>query len=204
MQPTDAKNAPSVSLLNLAQIQAGYMARGRIEPDVAGTYRLLQWRDVVDQRNIHSRLGTPFIPERNPELYRLSRGDMLIAARGDDQRARFVPQSLGNMLASNVFHIVRPDARSVVPEYLCWWLNQPFVQSEIRAGATGSAISYIKKAHIEKIGVLLPSLAVQQKIVRTIGLWDRRHKLQLQLDSARQNLIHAACLQAARTCRERK
>ncbi len=157
-------------LHQVAYVQAGYFHRTRVESSAGGTHRLLQARDVSADTGINLRSAELFSPARKPDLYRVSKGDLLILARGQDRRPHLVQDDLENTLASSVFHIIRPNCDSVVPGYLAWWLNQPDVQAEINAGSRGTGIGYVSRQHMERIPVRLPPREMQQRIADTMAL----------------------------------
>jgi hypothetical protein len=197
MQGTDNVNLGARYLYQVANVQAGYLSRSRVKPSVTGSYRLLQSRDVSGE-GIDLKAAVTFVPERNPDLYRVSEGDILIIARGQDHRAHLVQIELHDTLASSVFHIIRPDRDVILPGYLAWWLNQPDIQAEIKAGSRGTGIGYVSRQHMEQIPVMLPPRDMQERIASAMALWHRRHSLQSQLDQKRQTMIQALCRQAVR------
>jgi len=139
-----------------------------------------------------------FVPERDPDLYRVAQGDILILARGQDHRAHLIEVALANTLASSVFHIIRPKRDTVLPGYLSWWLNQADVQAEIKTGSRGTGIGYVSRQYMEQIHVMLPPLEVQRHVTETMALWRRKLSLQLQLDQKREKMIQTLCRQAVR------
>lgn len=196
MRHTDRRHSVRLTLCDIARVQAGYLCRTKVEPVPGGTHRLLQTRNVSDHGGIDLDAVVAFNPERNPDLYRVSEGDILIIARGQDHRAHLVQIELNNTLASSVFHIIRPDRRVVLPGYLAWWLNQPDVQAEIKASSRGTGIGYVSRQHMEQIPVTLPPREMQERIASMMSLWHRRHSLQSQLDQKRQAMIQTLCRQA--------
>lgn len=136
-----------------------------------------------------------FKPERNPDLYRISRGDILLTARGQDHRACLVDADLSDVLASSVFYIIRPR-EGVLPGYLAWWLNQPDAQAVLESASRGTGIGYIARPLMEHLPVVLPPLDVQQRIVEAMDLWRRQQSIQARLDQKREQLIQATCRQA--------
>lgn len=185
-----------VTLADVARVQAGYLSRTRVEAASDGSHRLIQTRDVSEQGEINRETVVSFNPDRNPELYRVTNGDILFIARGHDHRAHLIQTELVDTLASSVFHIIRPNQATVQPAYLAWWLNQPEAQTAIKMGSRGTAIGYVSRRHMESIPVSLPPRARQQRIVDTIALWERRRSLQSQLDHRRQELIQTLCRRA--------
>lgn len=191
-----------LTLADVAGVQAGYLSRTRVEAASDGTHRLIQARDVSNQGEINQETVVRFDPDRDPNLYRVSLGDILLIARGQDHRAYLIRTDLTDMLASSVFHIIRPHQEAVLPAYLAWWLNQPEAQTAIKTGSRGTAIGYVSRRHIESIPVSLPPRVTQQRIVDTIALWERRSSLQSQIDHQRQELIQTLCRRAVRPKQE--
>lgn len=201
MEATDRDRSRRCRLHEVARVQAGYLSRSRVRGSAKGTHRLLQARDVSAD-GVCLDAAVRFHPERNAELYRIRDGDILVVARGQDHRANLIDADLCDVLASSVFHIIRPRPDLVQPGYLAWWLNQPDVQAEINAGSRGTGIGYISRQVMEQIPVDLPPLDVQQRIAAVMQLSRRRSALQAQLDSKRQLMIHAICRHAVRQDKE--
>ncbi len=199
---TDRPPSRRYELHEAARIQAGYLSRSRVNGSPGGTHRLLQARDIDPEGGVRVNDAVRFQPERNPELYRVSRGDILMVARGQEHRAYLITDDLGDTLASSVFHIIRPREEVVLPGYLAWWLNQPDVQAEIKTGSRGTGIGYVSRQAVEHVRVVLPALGVQQRIAEVLRLWERKLALQTRLDERREQLIHSVCRQALRQEKE--
>ncbi len=201
MLATDGQNQQT-KLPTVARVQPGYLSRQGLRSAPNGTHYLLQARDVSPRAGIRSAGLLRFRPQRQPELYQIGRGDILIASRGREHQAHLVQQDLVDTLASSVFYIVRPRAKRIVPAYLAWWLNQPQVQAQIASGARGTNIGYIARQVLEHLPIVVPPLKVQNKIAEVLELTQRQQALQAQLDQKREQLIHAVCRQAIRTEKE--
>jgi len=196
MSPTDSAKSGTVELLKVARVQPGYLSRRGVRSTPGGTHRLLQAKDVALEAGVQLGGAVRFRPQRNPELYQVSRGDILIAARGRDHQACLVVADLFDTLASHVFYIIRPHTDHIVPAYLAWWLNLPHVQALIDAGSRGTGIGYISRQSIEQLPVVVPPLDVQGRIAQVFGLWQKKRNLQTRLDQKREQLIQAICRQA--------
>jgi len=202
MRHTDYQSVAQLTLRDVARVQAGYLCRTRVEPAPGGTHRLLQSRDLSGDGQIDPTSLVTFHPERKPDLYRVSEGDILILARGQEHRAHLVRSDLSDTLASSVFHIIRPARDAVLPGYLAWWLNQPDVQAKIKAGSRGTGIGYVSRQYMEQVPVMVPPRDKQQRIADAMTLWHRRHAIQSQLDQKRQTMIHGICRRAVRQVEE--
>ena len=183
-------------------MQAGYLSRSRVRCSSEGTHRLLQARDVSTDGGVCLDTAVLFHPERNADLYRVGAGDILIVARGQDHRANLIDVDLDGVLVSSVFYIIRPIFDVVRPGYLAWWLNQPEVQAEIKAGSPGTGIGCIRRPTIEQLPVALPPLDVQDRIAEAMRLWRRCKALQSKLNEKRVEMIHAVCRQSVRRDKE--
>ena len=188
-------------LLEVAQVQAGYLSRRGVRNVSSGTHRLLQAKDVSVDGGVRLEAAVRFNPERNASLYRLSAGDILVLARGQDHRAHLIVADLCDTLASAVFYIIRPS-EGVVPGYLAWWLNQPDVQAEISSGARGTRIGYVSRRTMEHVPVMLPPLDTQRQIAEVMRLWQRKRLLQTRLDAKREQMIQAVCRQSLQQVKE--
>ena len=184
-----------MQLANVAVIQPGYLSRTSVESVPSGTHWLLQAKDVTLQHGLRFENAARFEPERNPDLYRVSRGDILLVARGQNHRVCLIDVCLTNVLASSVFYIIRPR-EGIVPGYLAWWLNQPDAQAILESASSGAVIGYIARSVVECIPVAVPPLDVQHRIVETLDLWRQQQSAQERLDQKREQLIQTICRQA--------
>lgn len=185
----------SLDLQRVARVQPGYLSRARVRSSPAGTHLLLQARDVSPENGLRLGAAVRFMPERDADLYRVSRGDILLTARGQDHRAHLVDMDLEDVLASSVFYIIRPR-EGMLPGYLAWWLNQPATQATLGAASSGTGIGYIARPLMEHLPVVVPPLDVQRRVAEAMNLWRRQRSLQARLDQKREQLIQAICRQA--------
>ena len=193
MKSTNHLNRPWVQLSKLVRIQPGYLSRGRVHSVPDGTHRLLQAKDVSADGGVRLENAVRFHPERKPELYQVSRGDVLVIARGQEHKAHCIDEDLPNTLVAFSFYILRPDSSLILPGYLAWWLNQSRVQAQINAASRGTGISYISRQALEKLRVQVPTLTVQRDIERILELWHRIKAIRRRLDEKRDQQIQMVC-----------
>lgn len=193
MNATAQTNRPWTQLSKLVRIQPGYLSRGRVHSVPDGTHRLLQARDFSADGGVSIENSVWFHPERNPELYQVLRGDVLVVARGQEHRAYCIDTDLPNTLVSATFYILRPDPSYILPGYLAWWLNLPPVQAEINAASRGTGISYVSRQALEDLSVQVPTLTVQRDIERILELWHRIKSIRRRLDEKREQQIQIVC-----------
>ena len=186
-------NCPWVQLSKLVHIQPGYLSRGRVRSVPDGAYRLLQAKDLSADGRVSIENAVRFHPERRPELYQVSRGDVLVIARGQEHKAHCIDEDLPKTLVAFSFYILRLDSSLILPGYLAWSLNQPRVQAQINAASRGTGISYISRQALENLSVQVPTLTVQHKIVQILELWHRIKAIRRQLDEKREQQIQMVC-----------
>jgi hypothetical protein len=196
MAATDPKRSLLLKLQDLARVQAGYLCRTAVSTDPEGTHLLLQARDVSRVHGLRLEGAVRFKPERNADLYRVSRGDILLVARGQDHRACLIDADIPDVLASSVFYIIRPREDAVLPGYLAWWLNQPDTQALLDSASSGTGIGFIARPLLEQLAVVVPPFNVQRRIVKITSLRQQQQVIQDRIDQKHEQLIRAVCRQA--------
>lgn len=196
MNSTDQYIQACKELRDVARVQPGYLSRSSVRSVPSGSHRLLQARDISPRHGLCMDAVIRFKPERNPELYRISRGDILLAARGQDHQAYLVEMELSDVLASSVFYIIRPRQDVVLPAYLAWCLNQPNMQAIIESASHGTGIGYIARPELEQLPIVVAPFDVQRRIVEIMELWQRQQSIQASIDRKREQLIQAICRKA--------
>jgi len=193
MHGTDIYN-----LSHIAGVQPGYLSRSRVRSTTDGTHWLLQARDVSLGNGIRLESAARFVPERNPNLYQIHQGDILLLARGQEHRAFLITENMTDVLASSVFYIIRPNRKLVLPDFLSWCLNQPDLQAKLEAASRGTDIGYISRPSVEQLVIAVPPMETQRQIAQAISLWHRHETIQARLNQAREQLIEATCRRAVR------
>jgi hypothetical protein len=181
----------------IADVRAGYQFRGKVEPDHEGAVRVIQIKDVDEQRRICTGDLVAVKLDR-PERYLVHKGDVLFLARGHRQFATAVAEPLANTIATGYFFILRLRTDRVMPAYLAWFINQSQFQEAMRPYVRGSHMSLISKADFQELTVELPPLPVQQSIVRLDQLVVQERRLLAELAERRASLIEVVSLRAAK------
>jgi restriction endonuclease S subunit len=183
-------------LSDIADIQAGYQARTGIKEVKNGTHRIIQGKDFDSFNRLTPASLSLFIPERKAENYLVKKNDVLIQSRGTAHYAYCIKEELSNTLAAGSFYILRLRNESILPEYLCWWLNQKRSQNYLTSQATATIISFIKKKSIAQLKVKIPLLEVQNSIVMVFSMLNKEKTLLYKYIEKRESLIRATCIKA--------
>lgn len=183
---------------HIADIQIGYLLRGRLENDPQGSHAIIQMRDVDVNGMVDMTTLTCFTPERDLQRYAVRAGTVLFQSRGRANVAFVIGDAPDNVIASNHFFIVRLDSSKLLPDYLAWYLNSSSTQNLLRYFTQGTTTMLISITDFKEFEIDVPPLDVQQKIVRIDELRRKEELLMNKLTTRREKLIESTCLQAAR------
>lgn len=179
---------------NLVEIQPGYQARGKIIESPIGSHRLLQSKDIIEEMiNWESPLS--FDPEINPDRYRISHNDVLFIARGYENRAYLATTPPENILASNVFYIIKPF--KIQSRFLAWWLNQKAAQAYFAQFQVKMGYAYMSKKNLSELEVPVPNIKTQETIAEVLRLWDREQTLTSEIKGRKESIMTSVLLTAA-------
>jgi len=179
---------------NLVEIQPGYQARGKIIESPIGSHRLLQSKDIIEEIiNWESPLS--FDPEINPDRYRISHNDILFIARGYENRAYLATTPPENILASNVFYIIKPF--KIQSRFLAWWLNQKAAQAYFAQFQVKMGYAYMSKKNLSELEVPVPNIKTQETIAEVLRLWDREQLLTSEIKGLKESIMTSILITAA-------
>jgi len=189
-----------MQLKKIAQIQSGYISRGKIEPREDGTHLLLQARDVDAERLTYQADSLiHFSPDLSRKDWVLKPDDILFMARGARNYSFLIKDIPDRVLAAACFFIVRVSSDQVLPYYLYWYLNQATVEHYLsRHSGRGVNMPVVRRSVLESIDIPIPPLEVQSKITKLDVLLEKELKLIDKLAEKRRELITAASMQAVR------
>lgn len=187
---------PQIALGTLANIQVGYQAKSSIHEDAQGKYRLIQSKNFDSFHHLQSNNLIAFLPDRKPETYSVSEGDILFQARGVVHFACCIEEDLKDTLAAGSFYILHMKNRDILPQYLAWWLNQAQAQAYFHSQTRGAGISFITKNALSHLKIQIPPLSVQKKVVKIVSLAEHEKVLLDRLSSLRAHLAKAVCIKA--------
>jgi restriction endonuclease S subunit len=182
-------------LKDIATIRSGYLFRSKIEPDVAGRYRVIQVGDITpDAQFSNSPLARVSLPDVK-QTQILKTGDVLFISRGFRKQAVAIIEPLENTIATSQFFIIRPDEK-VLPEFLAWYINQRPAQRYIEEHSTGTSASLITLEALRTLPVEAPPVETQTRIVKIHQLSLREKELMEAIRNRRRALIEMTLLKA--------
>jgi hypothetical protein len=189
-----------MKLKDIGEIHSGYITRGKIEASGEGSHFLIQTRDLDGQR-LSYRMDK--LLRFNPVLSRtdvwLEEGDLLFLAKGPRNITVQVKEPLGPTLAAASFFIIRPTFAELLPEYICWYLNQrPVAQYLVQHSGRGVHVPVVRRAVLENTEIPAPPVATQIKIIDMNALLSKEMSLLRKLARKHGELITSACLRTIR------
>jgi restriction endonuclease S subunit len=192
----------TTTISNIAEVQIGYQPKGSVQPNPNGTHRLIQVKDIRDDRTLNAIDIYRIMPERDPDRYLVTRGDVLFLARGWRNYAVAIRDELQNTLAAGTFYIARIKTVNLLPEYLAWYINQPRTQAILKPRTQATNIPLVTKSVFETLEIDIPPLSVQRAIVELDYLAKKEQALLARLVNKRRQLVFAICMNAIKRTKE--
>ncbi|MCE5322422.1 restriction endonuclease subunit S [bacterium] len=186
----------------LADVQIGYQSRGSIHPDPRGTHKVIQLKDIGNDYKLDTSDLYKIIPEREPDRYLVTCGDVLFLSRGRYHVSVVIDEQLSDTIAVGTFYILRVKSSHVLPEYMAWYINQPQTQAELKTKAQATNIPLITIAAFRDLEIDIPPLSIQHSIVELTRLVSKEQSLLAKLAKKRELLTSVICMMAAKRTRE--
>lgn len=192
-----------MELKKIAKIQSGYINRGKIEPRNDGTCLLLQAKDTdADNLACSTESLVRFMPKLSGKDWFLKSDDILFMARGARNFSVLIDKLPDNVLAAACFFIVRISDLAILPEYLCWYLNQSPVERYLKR-FSGRAVHMpvVRRSVLESIDIPLPPIKTQKRIADITALMMKEQDIYKKLAEKRKYLMTEICLKSIRESR---
>jgi hypothetical protein len=189
-----------MKLKMIAEIQSGYINRGKIDPRDDGTCLLMQAKDVaVDHLSYRPDALVRFMPRLSGKDWFLKPDDILFMARGANNFSVLIDKLPDRVLAAACFFVVRISNSEILPEYLWWYLNQSPVEEYLRRfSGRGVHMPVVRRAVLESIDIPLPPIKTQKQVSEMTMLLQREQDLYKKLAEKRKYLMTEICLKSIR------
>tara|TARA_R110000868_G_scaffold144960_4_gene364498 strand:+ start:12632 stop:13240 length:609 start_codon:yes stop_codon:yes gene_type:complete len=154
-----------VKLKQIAAVQMGHSFRSRLEPDSKGNVSVIQMKDLTDDNRLNDQQLVQIDMKHLKDQHRVEINDLAFRSRGQTNTAALINLPLNLAVIAAPLLRIRVESDTIMPAYLCWFINQASSQSVLRSKATGTAMRMIGKPALEELEVVLPSLDIQKKII---------------------------------------
>ena len=148
-----------------------------------GEVAYLQIKDLLSESPEKTASKVTLSPKN--ERYLLAKGDLLFAGKGTTYLCKVFDLDIP-AIASTTLYIIRLTSKDILPDYLCWYLNQPSVMALMKAQQVGTGTPLIHKPVVEDFEILVPDLDTQQRIVELAKLQVREKELYQAIAEKRQ------------------
>jgi len=170
-------------LNEIATINSGHPFRGRIQEKLGAGMVAVQMKNILPDQSIDWAGCTEAQPasKRAPDW--LKPGDVLFAARGNNNYAVLIDESITDLQAVPAphFFVLRSKTRELIPDFLAWLLNQPHSQRHFQREAEGTFTKSIRRSVLAATPVVLPSMSKQRTIIHLANALNKKQQLMEQL-----------------------
>jgi restriction endonuclease S subunit len=171
-------------LENIAAIQTGVFAK----PGKAGEIVYLQAKHFDEAGNQVAKLHPDLFYSDVSIKHLLLPGDVLFAAKGFKNFAAVFELHNLPAVASTSFFVIRLQDENVLPGYIAWFMNHPVTQNLLKANAHGTAMVSISKAFLMEMEIPVPSLSLQQLVLKIAQLRVKEKNLIRQIENNKDQL----------------
>ncbi|MDT8427243.1 MAG: restriction endonuclease subunit S [Pseudomonadales bacterium] len=178
-------------LKDIAEIRVGHTFRGKVPKDPVGEMAYLTIRDLTEGGTVSPHQLERIEPLSVNEQLILRHQDILLPGRGEHYRAALFCEGERPsypVIASNLVFIIRARPERALPLYLSWVLSQEKTESYLKGVTRGSNMLFLPKGNLEALGVDLPPLETQQRIVELISVQQKQQALLKELARNSKNL----------------
>jgi hypothetical protein len=186
-----------IGLGKIADIQAGYSFRSRLESLESGAVSVVQMKDLTSANRVCCDALVKVDMETPKEHHLLRAGDIIFRSRGLVTNSAILLDTLDTAVLAAPLLRVRCNYSTVMPEYLNWYINQQPAQSYLTSCAEGTALKMISKQSLENLEILVPSLERQRLISELAFLAEREQEIMKKLAEKRSQHITGTLLQLA-------
>lgn len=177
-------------LSDIADIHTGFTFRGKVEESAVGDTHIVQIKDARShwESRFSSRIAINALPKIQWQGKSHARaGSVLLPSRGEYFRAACLQAGEREMpvVASSQFFVINPKS-GVLPEFLCWLLNQPPIQNRLHHDSRGSNIPMLNISMIGELRVPIPPISTQRHIIALDQLAEQERQLAEALKQNRQ------------------
>ena len=160
---------PEKTLDGIPLITAKIVKGGRIEP----------YNEYIAEADYESwmRRGIPL------------EGDVIITTEAPLGEVAEVPK--GKVAFAQRIIVLSPDRTLATPRYLKYALQSPSIQNELTSRSSGSVVTGIRSAELQKVLIPLPKMDVQNKVSEVLGSLDDKIELNRKINETLESMAKA-------------
>lgn len=186
----------ATALKKIAEIRTGHLFRKRIEYNGNGDKSVIRPTDMNNYTSEVDYENLKRISEAVSDDTILGDGDIIIKAKGYNNRAVSIVNNRYPLVPTSHFIIIRVKYRQVDPRYLAWFLNQKSAQLYFKTMTGGTSIPNLKIKTLSQLKVHIPPLDIQEKVIKVSGLLEKERVLVEKIMTTRKSLTERILLKA--------
>lgn len=186
-----------VKLEKIATVQTGYSFRSRLESLESAAVAVIQMKDLTSANRVCCDELVRVDMELPREHHLVRPGDLVFRSRGLTSHSALLIDDPGAAVLAAPLLRIRVTSAALLPEYLNWFISQLPAQSYLASCAEGTALKMISKQSLEKLELVIPSLARQRFIVEMDALAAEEERILKALTDKRQQYISATLVRLA-------
>jgi len=187
----------------LATVQMGYSFRSRLESVENGDVSVIQMKDLLDDNTVDCDALIKVDMETVKDHHLAQKGDLVFRSRGQVINAAILLEDPGkSVVAAPLLRIRVTKPKSILPEYLNWYISQRDAQVYLASRTKGTVQKMIGIQAIEDLEIALPSLEKQKAIVELVSLSAREQVLLNAMAEKRAGYVSTILMRFVREHRE--
>lgn len=188
-----------IPLKEITDIRSGHLFRTQIRFDVNGDKLVIR---PTDMDNATSRINYENLERISEDVSKdaiLSEHDVIVKAKGNNNKASYVSISRYKMVPTNHFIIIRINNDKIFPKYLAWFLNRGPAQSYFRMMTGGTSTQNLKIETLGNLKISIPQLEIQKKIVDVHELLEKEQYLLDRISVKRNKMVENLLLKVVKS-----
>ncbi len=161
------------NLEDVCDIRFGYHAT----PSPVGAIPYLQIRHFNEDGHLAYQPLEMIDLDEKSHAHLLQEGDVLFVGKGNRLFAWQYDSTLGPLVASSTFFVLRADKTKVLPSYLTTILNDPAIKAHLQHLGAGTNIFSIRKSELGAVEIPIPPMDRQEKISAMADLYQEEVRL---------------------------
>lgn len=185
----------SCKLTEIVNIRSGMVVSKTANNDeslLSDAYvRMIGTSDFDDDGFLRNDLEPNVLFKTSIEKNFLQYGEVVFNAKGRRFFASLFKNEYAHTIASATFLVLTLDNKTVLPEFLVWYLNHPETLKVFDSKMSTQVMPSITKQELGDLEIIIPSFETQKQIV-ALDLLKKKHiKLQKELITVEENYINA-------------
>jgi len=187
-------NIMKITLSQLADIDFGYSFRSKIENEIKGGISVIQMKDLSGDNGSLQESSVKINKEQIKDPFILQKNDVIFRSRGVTNTAVLLGQEIGQAILAAPLMRLRVKSDRILPEYLCWFINQKPAQAFLESRARGTAQRMVTKQSLAELKVDVPPIERQTAIVEMTDMMRQEQKLMASIAKKRRQYVEEQLL----------